>query len=279
MVGLSVLVGRVPLVTARTLSDALGMTDLVNSVLTPGGGTGFTLTESWFQANTGCRIPDGSLVNHGGGGLATGTYTGRRFTDTVYPTGPNVILRDCVFQGQYFGIDTEARSADGLTIEYCDFRTGENCGMLLIHTGSATVRYCDISGGEDGIKTANAGKLFEYNYIHNLYQDQNDPHNDGIQVFSSTGLTIQKNWISAIDTSCIAMFQGQGTYTDVLIQGNYMSGTGYLVYGGGSSGTNIQIKDNALGTWVYGPVTDWPAGGTSVWSGNYRFSDGTPVNP
>ena len=106
---------------------------------------------------------------------------------------------------------------------------------------------------------------------------------NGIKLIHNTFLN------SHDQTSAIALFQDFGVPTNVLVQGNYLAGGGYTVYGGaGSKGTptNIVFKDNTFGrdfypqAGSYGPVAYWNSTGTgNTWIGNVWAATSTPVTP
>ena len=201
----------------------------------------------------------------------------RLIDDAIRPDADGIIIRNCVLTAGWFGVDATS-AATNLLIEDCTIIGGANCGIALNGMVGATVRRCNISGGADGMKVGGTDITVRDNYIHDLAQAA-ESHNDGIQCSSGTGLSFLHNWIASPDTSCIAMFAGQGTWTDVLIQDNYLTGPGYPLYAAGADGTYIRIQTNTFGTWGYGPVSDWNSAGTgNVWSGNV-LPDGTPVNP
>lgn len=231
-------------------------------------------------ANTGYLGDPGALTPLAGSTISTpGTVIENRIiTDAIRPNAANITIRNCRILAGWFGVDATA-AASGLLIEDCTVIGGANCGIALNGMVGATVRRCNISGGADGMKVGGTSVTVQDNYIHDLSTSEGS-HNDGIQCFTGTGMRFIHNWIDSPDTSCIAMFQGQGTWTNVLVERNYLTGPGYPLYTAGSSGTYIRVMDNTFGTWGYGPVSDWlPSAVGNVWSGNVRASTGAPVNP
>lgn len=202
----------------------------------------------------------------------------RRVIDVIRPNAGNITIRNCILLGGWFAVDATS-SASGLVIEDCTVIGGANSGIALTNVTGATIRRNNVSGGSDGMKVGGSNITVMDNYIHDLDTTE-ESHNDGIQCSSTTGLIFRHNWIESPDTSCIAMFQGQGSWTNVLIENNHLTGPGYPLYAAGSSGSYIQVKDNSFGTWGFGPVSDWNAAGLgNVWSGNYLASTGAVVNP
>ena len=131
------------------------------------------------------------------------------------------------------------------------------------------------------MKLPGTGRHNEDCYIHDLDTSGVDPHNDGIQCYSGSGWTFRHNHIICPDTSCIAMFNGQGTWSDVLIESCLFDGNpAYSIYAPGAGADEIRVLGNTFGGWLHGPVTDWdPVGVGWEWSGNVRKTTGAPVTP
>lgn len=235
----------------------------------------------WPDAsNTGYLGNPAALTDLNGSTISTpGTVIeNRRIIDAIRPNAGNITIRNCVLLAGWFGVDATS-AASNLRIEDCTVIGGANCGIALSGMTAAIVQRCNISGGSDGMKVGGTGITVRDNYIHDLATGP-ESHNDGIQCSTGSGLTFKHNWIASPDTSCIAMFAGQGTWTNVLIDGNYLTGPGYPLYAAGTSGTYIRVQGNTFGQWGFGPVTDWNATGVgNVWSGNVRAGTGVPVNP
>jgi hypothetical protein len=191
----------------------------------------------------------------------------RLVSDSLNVNAANVTIRNCVINAGWFGIDVHA-AGSGLLVEDCTIIGGLNCGILVGSGLSTMIRRCNLYGGEDGIKVAGHAVTVRDCYIHDLNKKE-DSHNDGIQCSSGTSLTFYNNWIESPDTSCIAMFESQGTWDDVLIERNRLIGGGYSLYAGGSDATNTRVLNNTFSGWTYGPYTDWNSEGVgNVWSGN-----------
>lgn len=233
----------------------------------------------WPDAtNSGYLGSMGALTDLAGYTVSTpGTVIeNRRIIDAIRPNAGNIIIRNCVLSAGWFGVDATA-AASNLLIEDCTVIGGANCGLSVV--ASATVRRCNISGGSDGMKISGSGVTVRDSFIHDLDTSPGS-HNDGIQCGSGSGLVFRHNWIDSPDTSCIAMFQGQGTWTNVLVEKNHLTGGGYPLYAPGSSGTYIRVIDNEIDNWGFGPVSDWASAAVgNVWSGNIRASTGAPITP
>lgn len=235
----------------------------------------------WPSAtNTGFLGDPTSLTNMSGTTISTpGTVIeGRRINDAIRPNAANIIIRNCIILGGWFGVEATS-AATNLLIEDCTIIGGANCGVALGSMSGATVRRCNISDGADGMKVSGTSILVADNWIHDLAV-VGESHNDGIQCGSGTGLIFRHNWIESPDTSCIAMFQGQGIWTGVQVDHNHLTGGGYPLYAPGTSGTYIRVTGNEFANWGYGPVSDWnPSAIGNVWSGNVLAGNGAPINP
>lgn len=237
--------------------------------------------------------PDATNTGIAGAGVTMGTLTAlngyqvntpgtvierRNVTGPITVNAANVTIRDCYITAGAWGIEVMG-AADGLLVEDCTIVGGANCGVMDDgYADNVTYRRLNISGGRDGMKLSGTGRLIENCYIHDLDTSGVDPHNDGIQCYSGNGWIFRGNHIISPDTSCIAMFNGQGSWSDVLIDGNLFDGNpAYAVYAPGPGASNIRMTGNTFGGWLHGPVTDWLP--EWVWTGNVRKTTGVPVNP
>lgn len=253
-----------------------------------GGGSNYTrlaaaaAVAGWPDAsNTG---PTGTLTSTSHGTISTdGTIIqNESFAGGFSVTGNNVTIRNCAINGGFFCIDVYGNN---FLLEDC-LITGAVNGGILWEDGCSggTVRRCEFTACEDGMKGAGSFITIEDNWFHDP-TIQAEAHNDGFQLQGMDHVTIRHNYMYWADTSCISMFQGQGVYDNVTIQNNYlklqMPGGGYVLYCGGTDGTNIKVLDNVFGNLGgFGAVTDWnPSGTGNVWSGNTLESDGSTVNP
>lgn len=187
-------------------------------------------------------------------------------TGEINVQAENVTIRNGVVKGSYYGI-RELGKAKGLTIENVTVE-GASEASIAVQSNNVTVRKCDLSGADDGMKLGGKDVLIENNHIHDLRASAG-AHNDGIQCGSASNVIFRGNRIEARNTSCIAMFEGQGTWSNITVENNYLSGAGYLLYAPGTSGTNVAVRNNVFTKWGWGPVADW-AGvkGTKVWTSN-----------
>ena len=158
-------------------------------------------------------------------------------------------------------------NAPNVTVEYCDAigGTANNSAMSVVGGDGSTIRYCDISGTENGIWFESNNCLIEENYIHDLGYPSPDPHIDGIQLDgASRDNIIRHNNIDlniTTTTSCIIM---PSTTTNLTIDSNRFNGGAYTVY---VSGTGIHVTKNVFGAHTFGYVADRSANSAS-YSGN-----------
>ena len=144
------------------------------------------------------------------------------------------------------------------------------CGVAV--TGAhLTIIRVDIHGCADGVHPGN-GSTIKDSYIHDLWlgTDANGvvfTHNDGIQIMSGTGFVITHNRIDAGHHENAAVFVKSdfGPISDVLIDGNYLDGGSYTIFGADTASgsvTNVTISNNTFGTSsLYGMMF------TSRWTG------------
>lgn len=135
------------------------------------------------------------------------------------------------------------------------------------NSGYFTGRRLNISGAGDGLKMGGGSKVYA-SYIHDL-ATFDGAHNDGIEV-NGSNVTISGNTILNQNPQTSAIFN---ISSNVVIDGNFLAGGGYTIYGGsGDSATNISVTNNVFSTMYfpssgyYGPSAYWPSG--SVWSNN-----------
>ncbi|MFC4588889.1 DUF4082 domain-containing protein [Sphaerisporangium corydalis] len=151
-----------------------------------------------------------------------------------------------------------------------------------------TVRRVDIHTISNGILTEQG--LVEDSYLHDPKYFSGD-HTDMIMCTSGppSGATLVIRGNTVINTleqtGAIALFQDFGVVRNVTVEGNFLAGGGYSLYGGaGAKGTssNIKVLNNVFSRDVWakggynGPVAYWDKGGTNEWKGNV-WEDGKPV--
>ncbi|MFE9476992.1 hypothetical protein ACFYNM_00135 [Streptomyces spororaveus] len=172
---------------------------------------------------------------------------------------------------------------------------GVNYAVSNMGGSSIEVGWCDISVFGNALSMGQ-GDLHD-NYVHDIVAFRNQggewQHTDA--VISGGGnkgrLTVRRNTLlnsTAVDrgaTAAVGLFADTGTVSSVVVDGNWLAGGAYALYGGGPGATGIQVTNNVFSTQyhpasgAYGAATAWNAGGAgNVWKGN-RMSDGRPVEP
>lgn len=172
---------------------------------------------------------------------------------------------------------------------------GVNYAVSNMGESSIEVGWCDVSVFGNALSMGQ-GNLHD-NYVHDIAAFRNQggewQHTDA--VISGGGnkgrLTIRHNTLlnsTPVDkgaTAAIGLFADTGVVSSVIVDGNWLAGGAYALYGGGPGATGIQVTDNVFSTQyhpasgAYGPVAAWNAGGAgNVWRGN-RLTDGRPVVP
>ncbi|MEU8266256.1 DUF4082 domain-containing protein [Sphaerisporangium sp. NPDC049002] len=160
---------------------------------------------------------------------------------------------------------------------------------ILNQGGDLTVRRVDIHTISNGILTEQG--LVEDSYLHDPKYFSGD-HTDMIMCTSGppSGKTLVIRGNTVINTleqtGAIALFQDFGVVRNVTVEGNFLAGGGYSLYGGaGSKGTssNIKVINNVFSRDVWakggynGPVAYWDKGAPgNEWKGNV-WEDGKAV--
>ncbi|MFC6079709.1 DUF4082 domain-containing protein [Sphaerisporangium aureirubrum] len=192
--------------------------------------------------------------------------------------------------GQWGIIQRKGRS--GLVVQDTEvFGNGRDQTQfgIINQGGDLTVRRVDIHTISNGILTEQG--LIEDSYLHDPKYFSGD-HTDMIMCTSGppsgTKLVIRGNTvINNLDqTGAIALFQDFGVVRNVTVEGNFLAGGGYTLYGGaGSKGTssNIKVIGNVFSkdVWAkggyHGPVAYWDKGASgNEWKNNV-WEDGKPV--
>ncbi|MGJ7442289.1 right-handed parallel beta-helix repeat-containing protein [Aquipuribacter sp. MA13-6] len=140
-------------------------------------------------------------------------------------------------------------------------------GSAAIH-GDCTldVRRNDISGSADGVQVGPGDSVVQQNYIHDLAATR-DFHNDGVQLYSGSGLVVSHNRIdigwNGTNQNAAIFFQGQ--FDAPVIEGNHLSGGGFTlrleegVAGAVVRDNVINAAPNAFGEVLVAPgaVSQW----------------------
>lgn len=137
----------------------------------------------------------------------------------------NVTVRNCIINSQDFNaIRTTALALTGCLIERCTLTgIGGSIALNTDNTVGMEIRFCNISGYENGINIGGNGLNIHDNYIHGLTGDPETAHVDGIQGSGGfTSCTIQHNTIVSWDTSnIISQTEGAG-FSGLVIDNNLL---------------------------------------------------------
>jgi hypothetical protein len=249
------------------------------------------LAGSWPGAsNTG--VPAGTVLKASGGFDITkdGTVvSGLDVNGCINVTAKDVVIKDSRIRVPNSCDAGITNTGGGLTVQdtEIDGQKNPNVGNALGWANITALRL-NIHGTGDGMR-ANGNILIQDSWIHDLY-DVGDSHNDGIQVTEGSNITIKHNRIENPNgqTSAIMLGADQGSIANILVDGNFLAGGGYALYGGESPNPgftirNIRLTNNAFSTELfktcgyYGPTTATTDPNITV-SGNYWLETGKPVS-
>ena len=247
------------------------------------------------------QVSSGPGWSYNSGGWVEVSGNGANLSGLYIPynldiSASNVTINDVeVVTNASFGISL--RNTSNVTIENSTI-AGQNAASGRVATAiddiygdstGTTIENDNISDFETGIQLS-AG-LIQGNYIYSPGYISGDSTN-GIYDSGSTGaLTINDNTIfnSLGQTDAItldASSSGQ-TVANKTIEGNFIAGGGYALYGGDSQGnttSNITVANNRFGqqyystSGAYGPVTYFsPTGTGNTWTGNVWDTTGQTI--
>jgi len=204
--------------------------------------------------------------------------------------GANPTIRNCVVEGNQYSFSAIlVRNGNALIIDTTViYKTGDppptpNWGNSAIGSDQGTgitITRCDISGYPDGIGTFDS-TVIEQNYIHGpvlLGVPPNETHNDGVQYYGGTGLSIRYNRIdiSSDGLPCDGIHQnaaifiqpaGATTAVNPEIIGNNLFG-GSITMRLEEPATGAIIQDNTFGVPFYTDVEREPGFIIASWVNN-----------
>ena len=213
--------------------------------------------------NTGVR--DGTTLT-AYSGPATITTAGtvienKSITSCIVIKANNVIIRNSLISsnGCFFNVLSDNGNTGLQLVDVEVDGRGNLGGDSAINGGGLTCLRCDLHGTVDGIK-AQSNVVVQDSWIHDLAIG-NDSHNDGIQSLGTTSLKVLHNRIVMADGATSAVILSTGSadaMRNVQIDGNYLGGGAFTVYGGYQAGTdalskvsNISITNNKFTTSVF----------------------------
>ena len=178
----------------------------------------------------------------------------------------------------------------GAVVEYVDVVGRNTVDSIDINPNgingqgaNTTIRFCDISGSENGIWLEADNCVIGDNYIHNLFSNTGkpDPHIDGIQIPGrNIGAAATENAIIShnnidLDNStanaCITMMDG----INVDIINNRLNGGSFVIYFEGAS-KGSDVVNNVFDEYTFGYVSgaSWQS---QIYNGNANEVTGTPL--
>jgi hypothetical protein len=260
----------------------------------------------WPDASTtGPRIP---LKPHNTGAMSivkNGTVIrGWDITGSLDVYADNVTIIDSrVTSTNWWGINLRA-GFSGLRILHTTItgvpgkgmdNGGEDYAVSNMGGSSVEVGWSNISQFGDMLSMGQG--LLHDNYLHDVsaFRNQSGEWQHTDAVISDGGnkgqLVIRHNTLlNQVSTEqgasgSIGLFADTGVVANSVVDGNWLAGGAYALYGGNKGATGIKVTNNVFSTQfhpnsgVYGIVAAWNASGAgNVWSNN-RMSDGRLVTP
>lgn len=198
----------------------------------------------------------------------------------------NVIIRNCVIDGQGAPYGVQCQGAENILIERCEIYNIASSGIYGDgYTARGNVIY---QSGGDGMK-AGQNVLIEGNWIHSLGWKTPKAHADGVQIRAGSGVKIIGNFfdipndVRDTKSNAAVFIQGvknKGGSSDILVEGNWCSGGNFTIhaFSDGDDAKSIRIVNNRFlrGTARYG-VGRMEDGVT--WRGNVFDEDDRVANP
>lgn len=199
--------------------------------------------------------------------------------DPAGPSWPSAGARQNVYGGAVSG---------GYMIPQAD---AYQYGILHV-SGKMLVQDCDIWGFGNAVTlSGSAQKTIRRCWIHDashegsgagMYHQDGPGHLDG---FGCSNVLIEYCTIASLGNTNAIAFQA-GTYSNITVHHNFLSGFGYCVdmcHGNAATTSNLTFEDNQIATdigWFFGPLyTDFSASFSEagcLWSGNkLRVAPGT----
>jgi hypothetical protein len=207
-----------------------------------------------------------TLTNTSGRTITTSktVIKNEKITGALVLDGQNDTVRNC-WISSYFAKGTACNGTGVVTvhgsavIEDCtlDGQLGTHAGVWYQGT-SVVIRRCNIYNTNDGIFSWDADNfVMEDNYLHDFTTETSNGHVDGFQTEGASHGVIRHNtiWVSQDQNACVAVWNSRRTSDDIVVDSNYLAGSGYAVYAedydpseaspaGGYSVTNIRFRDN-----------------------------------
>jgi hypothetical protein len=172
---------------------------------------------------------------------------------------------------------------------------GVDYGVSDSGTAPLEVGWCDLSHFGEDLAVSHGDIHDDYTHDQAMFVNQGHEwqHTDALISggADTAGLVIRHNTLindTPIDKGAsggVGLFDDDGPVSATVVDGNWIAGGAYALYGGDTGATGIKVTNNVFATQVfpnggyYGFVAKWNAGGAgNVWSGN-RTVGGAPVRP
>lgn len=240
-------------------------------------------------ANTGWQPTGVALTLSAGMNITTsGTVVDSRdFTGPITIQASNVTIRRSRVRttGAYFPI----RIISGTNILIEDVEVdggGFSSKGIHIEGGSVTLRRINLHDSEDGIHMSGSGPIvLENSYIHSP-RHASSGHSDGLEIEAVSNVTILNNNLdyAGANTSATMIDNYFGAITNLVFEGNWLSGGAYNMYIDGNFNSSLisklRIRNNR---WIrnsaqYGPLIARGALSSICWEGNVYDDNGQVLN-
>lgn len=213
------------------------------------------------RTNTG--VPAGVALQKRGALLADvpgAVYDGLDISGAVLVTANDItISRSRIRDGSSFYLVAVAEGVTGTVLRDCEINGfGAGAGTTGV-VGSVTIERCNIYGVENGV-IPRSGSIIRDSWIHCL-SAPGVPHYDGVQMDGDQiNVQIRHNTIEVPEQTAAVMVNNFfGPITNVVVDGNRLTGGTYAVYSdgqfGGGSIEGVSVINNWFGKSQYGYIT------------------------
>lgn len=256
---------------------------------------------AWYQANTG--VPVGTVLKSSGpiNIVTDGTVIdGLEVTGDITFSARHVVIRNTLVHGRI--LNTRPGTAPGsyydngvwdqdILIEHVEVDAPAN-GRAIVSAWGTTMRFVKLHGYAQGTTVAGYNRI-EDSYFYGI-RSTNGTHSENILNFGNPNaeagnIVIARNWLDADDANAhdpvtgatwvsgaLCMFGDMAQIKNVTIEGNHLTGGGYLLYAGAVTGKpypvpyNIVVRNNTFNAKGWGPVYPDPLDATSraAWTNN-----------
>lgn len=207
----------------------------------------YTVLTSGFPDASTTGVPAGTALTPSGSIAITTpgqVVENRHIRGTVTIAAPNVTIRNCLVDvvTSAYPIRIDSGATGALVVD-TEVRGGAGTGINVLVSGGAdgaTIRRCDLNGGEDSIRIGANSVTLDRCYLHDLHR-QPGGHHDTVQVRAGDNITIRGctllPYVAATDDPMNAAIQigslsGTNPISNLLVEDCYMDGGNYTVNGG-----------------------------------------------